>query len=254
MPVKVNPRLQRRQERERFQRARRAEGTFARQLRSVARQVGAIVQGFTHETLDTDLSKMMAALHEYSRMLRPWARSVSARMLADVARRDETAWEQTARGLGAGIQQELKRAPLGTVMQQKMVEQVDLITSLPRGAAERVHRLSMEALSTGMRHETLAREILRTGKVTESRANTIARTEVGRSASIFTQVRAEHIGSVGYIWRTAEDSDVRLSHKRMNGKFVPWDRPPILDNMQGHAGTLPNCRCYPEPVLPEEIR
>ncbi|MDR8377773.1 phage head morphogenesis protein, partial [Acinetobacter baumannii] len=54
----------------------------------------------------------------------------------------------------------------------------------------------------------------------------------------------------GYIWRTSEDGDVRPSHKAMNGKFVAWNSPPTLDNLKGHAGCLPNCRCYTEPVIP----
>ena len=31
---------------------------------------------------------------------------------------------------------------------------------------------------------------------------------------------------------------------------MPWDSPPTLDGMKGHAGEFPNCRCYPEPVIP----
>ena len=58
----------------------------------------------------------------------------------------------------------------------------------------------------------------------------------------------------GYVWRTAGDSDVRSSHKKMNGKFVRWDDPPQLDNLNGDAGALPNCRCYPEPLIPEMWR
>ncbi|MDR0067994.1 phage head morphogenesis protein, partial [Acinetobacter sp. 11520] len=30
-----------------------------------------------------------------------------------------------------------------------------------------------------------------------------------------------------------------------------WDNPPTLDNLKGHAGCLPNCRCYPEPSIPD---
>jgi uncharacterized protein with gpF-like domain len=38
----------------------------------------------------------------------------------------------------------------------------------------------------------------------------------------------------------------------MEGKFVAWDKPPKLtDGTTGHAGEFPNCRCYPEPVIPE---
>ena len=82
------------------------------------------------------------------------------------------------------------------------------------------------------------------------RANTIARTEISRAASVFVQSRAENLGSEGYTWRTSGDIDVRPSHKEMNGKFVYWNKPPTLDRMTGHAGCLPNCRCYPDPVIP----
>lgn len=79
----------------------------------------------------------------------------------------------------------------------------------------------------------------------------IARTEVARTSSVLTQARAEHAGSTGYIWRTARDGDVRPSHKAMNGRFVRWGEPPTLDNLRGHAGCLPNCRCYADPVIPD---
>jgi len=78
----------------------------------------------------------------------------------------------------------------------------------------------------------------------------IARTEIGRASTALTQARSLALGSTGYIWRTAEDGDVRHSHAEMEGKFVSWDRPPTLDGLTGHAGALPNCRCYCEVVLP----
>ncbi|WP_265340329.1 phage minor head protein, partial [Salmonella enterica] len=84
----------------------------------------------------------------------------------------------------------------------------------------------------------------------KSRADLIARTELGRATGALDQARALSIGSNGYIWRTAEDGDVRHSHREMEGKFVEWGRPPTLDGMTGHAGELPNCRCYKEIVFP----
>lgn len=184
-------------------------------------------------------------------MLDDWASAVARRMLADVAARDERAWMAVSREMGSGIARIVRETPIGEAMRQKMAEQVGLIKSLPREAGERVHRLVIEAQETGARADVIAREIMRTGEVARSRANLIARTEIGRAASTLTQVRAEAIGSVGYIWRTSRDSDVRPSHKRMEGRFVAWDAPPELDGMTGHAGALPNCRCYAEPVIPE---
>lgn len=194
---------------------------------------------------------MRDALRRYADALTGWAESTAQRMLSDVAARDERAWMRVSQEMGAEIGRIIKRTPVGEAMRASMAEQVTLIKSLPLEAAERVHRLVVEAQETGVRAETIAKEIMRTGEVTKARATLIARTEVGRAASALTMARAEAIGSVGYIWRTAGDSDVRPSHKRMAGRFVAWSDPPELDGMTGHAGALPNCRCYAEPVIPD---
>ena len=41
------------------------------------------------------------------------------------------------------------------------------------------------------------------------------------------------------------------SHRAIEGKCVKWSEPPTLDGMAGHAGEYPNCRYYPEPVIPK---
>jgi hypothetical protein len=55
-------------------------------------------------------------------------------------------------------------------------------------------------------------------------------------------------------WRSKYQSaaGTRPSHRAMEGVFVKWSDPPTLDRMTGHAGEFPNCRCYPEPVVPRE--
>ncbi len=180
-------------------------------------------------------------------------------MLANVQHQDAQAWKEMTAEMSKALRDEIRNAPTGAVMQSLLQEQVVLIRSLPLDAAERVHRLTLQGIEDGTRASEIAAEILRSGEVTASRAKLIARTEVSRTASTLTQARAEHIGSTGYIWRTCGDSDVRASHKAMNGKFVPWGSPPTLvdvgkngkaHSMTGHAGCLPNCRCYPEPIIP----
>ena len=113
-----------------------------------------------------------------------------------------------------------------------------------------IQNKAIEAVVSGGRAEPFAKEIAASGDVSRSRANLIARTELGRATGALDQARALSIGSNGYIWRTAEDGDVRHSHREMEGKFVEWGKPPTLDGMTGHAGELPNCRCYKEIVFP----
>jgi len=229
-----------------WQKARRADSAFSRALVKAAQIIGRIVKQFGEDHRAARL-----ALENYARTITPWAVSTARAMVDDVNARDEKAWRSHSEAIGKGLRKEAAQTTVGARTQQLTLEGAKLIRSLPLEAAERVSKLSLEAMFDGARADELQKEIMRTGEVTESRARLIARTEVGRAASALTQARAESINSPGYMWRTADDSDVRPSHKKMNGKFVEWDKPPTLDGMTGHAGALPNCRCYAEPVIPD---
>jgi SPP1 gp7 family putative phage head morphogenesis protein len=239
--------------RERFLAGRKAETQYARQLKQVARQVGDIVRGLAPDGVIADVGTLVTTLNHYADLLVPWAKSVASRMISDVSRRDANAWEQHGRAIGQAIRKEIESAPTGAAMRASLSEQVRLITSLPREAAERVHELAIEALPKGIRASEIAKEIMASGDVTKSRAMTIARTEVSRTATALTKARAQHIGSEGYIWQTSKDGAVRPSHKTMQGNFVRWDDPPTLDGMKGHAGEFPNCRCFPEVAIPDRF-
>jgi SPP1 gp7 family putative phage head morphogenesis protein len=243
-----------------FARARRAELTYGLQLRKIAKQIGDLTRGsgLTNQLGGIDptrLPELMRTLDLYAQAITPWARSAAQRMLLEVGRRDDAAWRELAKRMGQSVHQEIRRAPTGVLFKVLMDQEVDLIRSLPREAALRVHRLTTEALSNSSRAREIAKEIERSGHVATARAMLIARTEVGRAAGSFTQARAEHIGSEGYIWRTAGDADVRPEHRRLEGTFHAWTDPPIAgpNGMRYHAGRGPNCRCYSEPVLPKII-
>ncbi|MDE1905286.1 MAG: minor capsid protein [Rhodospirillales bacterium] len=227
------------------------ERDFARALRQVAKHVGALVQAFEPGRQE-DLPTLTDMLRRYSDALQDWAVRTAGRMLSTVDKRDQSTWAEHSREMALSMREEIRNAPTGKVLQRLLSEQVTLIKSLPIEAAERVHRLTLQGLEDGTRAKEIAREIGRTGEVTANRAMLIARTEVARTASLLTEARAEAVGSVGYVWRTSRDSDVRQSHREMEGKFVRWDKPPALsDGTVTHAGRIYNCRCYPEPVLPD---
>jgi len=232
--------------------ARFAESSYNTQLRRVARHIDHLIKGFLPEDLIKDPTPVTTILNAYARLLLPWATSVANYMVTDVDRRDAKQWKQNSKDMSAAIRTEIAHAPTGQVYRQLMREQVDLITSLPTKAAERVHDLATLGRTQSTRAQEIAADIMRTGQVTTNRARLIARTEVARSAALFTQARAQFAGSDGYIWRTSGDHDVRLTHQDMEGKYVRWDQPPKTDkNLEPyHAGCGPNCRCYAEPVLP----
>lgn len=196
----------------------------------------------------------MDRLERYADLIEPWSEAVSKRLISTLEIADDAMWRERSFQISSGLR-DLMACSQGQVARSIIDEQIKLFKSLPLQAADRVydiHNQAIEAVVSGKRSSTLTQEIMRTGEVTEARARTIARTEVGRASTAITQARSTAIGSRGYIWRTAEDSDVRHSHAQMNGQYVDWSKPPTLDGMTGHAGQFPNCRCYCEVVVPED--
>ena len=241
-----------RTQQQKFLKSRMVEADYARKLRSVAKQVGSIVSGLAPQGVVTNHEALIKALNQYADMITPWARAVASRMLYDVARRDSVMWEQMGRQIGRDLKQEIEHAETGRFMAEALDQQVILITSLPKEAGQRVHDLTMLGLSDSTRAKEIAKEIMASGHVTKSRANLIARTEVARTATELTKARAHAAGITHYIWRTSGDTDVRESHKKMNGKVIAFNKPPEVEPGQFyHAGEFPNCRCYVEPVIPE---
>jgi SPP1 gp7 family putative phage head morphogenesis protein len=243
--------------RARFARARRVEAWYGRSLRGIAEAIDRLVKGFDFAD-PLAVSMLEDVLERYAVTLEPWAAAVGRRMIEDVAQRDSKSWFDAGRELGVNLRREIANAPTGDAMRRALAEQVDLIGSLPREAAQHVHELTTEAAYTGRRAADIANEIYGTGEITRNRATLIARTEVSRTATELTKARAEYIQSPGYFWMAVNDADTRPRHRRLHGKFIPWDDPPIASEpgqkeMRYHAGAGPNCRCYPQPVIPPQF-
>lgn len=242
----------------RWQRSPRLQEEYGRQLRHVAKEVARIVSGFDPENLISQIATMPVlddALRRYSEILAPWAESIAARMADKCDRQDKAIWATIGRSMGAALRHELESAGTGEFQRQWMREQVTLIKSLPLDASLRVHGIVLEGQMESIRFEEVARRIMETQDVTQARATLIARTEVARAATLLTQTRAESVGSEEYVWMTANDGDVRESHRELNGKIFRWDTPPEHREGGGrvyrsHPGCIFNCRCAAIPQIP----
>ncbi|WP_072096333.1 phage head morphogenesis protein [Yersinia frederiksenii] len=219
----------------------------------MARAVGDIVNG-TYDGSNDSVALIQRHLSSYAEIITPWAEGVASSMFDAVNRKESEMWRQASRDISLELRDIMANSAVGQVARSIVEENIKLMKSLPLEAADRVsgiHDRAIEAMINGERSKDFAAEIFKSGDVAESRAKLIARTEIGRASTALTQARSLSVGSEGYIWRTAEDGDVRHSHAKMEGKFVAWTNPPTLDGMTGHAGALPNCRCYCEVVIPE---
>jgi SPP1 gp7 family putative phage head morphogenesis protein len=221
-------------------------------LRKIAQHVSDLISAFDPSQPGVT-EQIEMQLEQYAQLIDPWAKAVSQRMIAEVNSRDRQAWRETGEKIGRNLRREIEDAPVGRVMRELLDEQTSLITSIPRKAAERVRAVTLKGISEGLRPAAYVDDIMRTGHVTKSRATLIARTEVARTASMLTQVRAESVGATHYIWTTAGDSNVRPSHKKLNGKVFAFADPPVCDppDHRANPGQIWNCRCIARPIIPE---
>ncbi|MCG3464112.1 phage head morphogenesis protein [Xenorhabdus bovienii] len=173
-------------------------------------------------------------------------------MFSQVESEEWNQWRSVSQQISEGLRDVVGNTPVGQVAQDIVYRQIQLMKSLPLEAAERVRDIqerAIQAVINGERPDELYQMIMQSGEVAASRARMIARTEIGRATGALTQARALSIGSEGYWWRI-EGAGTRPSHKRMRDTFVRWEDPPTLDGMTGHAGCLPNCKCWAEVHVP----
>ncbi|MDR2054555.1 MAG: phage head morphogenesis protein, partial [Desulfovibrio sp.] len=226
-----------------FAPSRAAERAYERQLKSVAAQIQSTLKTSPPEQAE-------ALLRKYAEIIEPWARQSAVNMVQAAQKKNLQTWKTAANRMGLDMRVLLNSPGIGEAVQARIAENIRLIKTIVTGSADKVAEITQEALVSGSRAEDIARRIQAVGEVSEHRARVIAHTEVSKAGTALTRARAADVGSTGYIWRTARDGDTRPSHRAMEGVFVKWDEPPVLDNMRGHAGEFPNCRCYPEPVIP----
>lgn len=192
----------------------------------------------------------LALLAKYAESLTPWAMRTAEKMLRDTNSNSDRFFSSQMKSIGKEYNRQLAESIAGMKAKQLQAEQVELIKSIPIKAGLRAQELSQQAAADGKRASEVAKEIARTNEVTESRAMLIARTETAKATATFNQARAQSIGATQFIWRTAEDGDVRDSHAALDGKVFDISNPPCIDgegcNMPGEIW---NCRCYAEYIV-----
>lgn len=235
-----------------FSATKAAERKFGIELRKIARVIGAMVGAHLDGAQIRNQTKLAQALKDYSDALGPWASIVVSRVIGEISRSNRKAWESHSAKIGSQLNSMMGETAIGSVVQLLHRRQVELIKSLPLEAGLRAQKLAQEAAIGGRRADEVAAELLRTEQVTASRATLIARTEIAKANAAITQARAQYVGATHYIWRTAEDGDVRESHAEMDGKVFRFDDPPYVGGEGNHGpGEFPNCRCFAEPIIPE---
>lgn len=231
---------------------------YARQIRGVAREIGRIcapltmAKNITESELQLRLERVSSALSKYEEIVQPWAEVVAERTIVGISERNLKLWRSAGRTIRRQIATGFGDEQVRIAVHAQIASNVKAIKSIVPTSRDRVARLVRKGLAEGRRANDIAVELMTTQDISANKAMLIARTELSKASTEITRIRAVGFNSPGYIWRTSMDGAVRGSHASMEGTFVPWNSPPTLDGMTGHAGEFPNCRCYPEVVMPAE--
>ena len=100
----------------------------------------------------------------------------------------------------------------------------------------------------GVRYDSIISDIETSFQVSRNKAKFLARQETALMMGTYEESRYKAAGSDGYFWDCVAGSKahpVRPYHKKLDGKFIRWDHPPVV-NAKGdrkHAGKDYNCRC-----------
>lgn len=207
-------------------------------------------------------NKLMAEFQD-SQEYSDFVMSTVERMVTGLNTGNYSTWRKAAREATKGnmlyraLLEEMKTG-ISSSIKNQIMENANLIRTLPTDTAQKVvHNITEEAYK-GKRASEIARIIQEeTSEHSRASAKLIARTEVSKATTALTKARSEDLGLKWYVWRTALDGDrVRKSHRNMEGVLVAWSNPPSPEALVGepsvgnyHAGNIWNCRCYPEPLI-----
>lgn len=194
-----------------------------------------------------------------SEFVQRYAWQAAQRMILGLYYDGARTWRSAARESMQGfrLHQALRaelQGPMGARVRQLIALNARLISSLPLEIAEKVNAKVAKEQFEGGRSESFSSSLLK--HLTRSRAHLIARTETSKASTALTQARSEELGLDWFVWQTAQDERVRLSHRKMQGVLINWHDLPSPEALSGEksvgryaAGNVFNCRCYPEPLI-----
>lgn len=128
-----------------------------------------------------------------------------------------------------------------------------LVKDLLDGQRDRLNKIVLNAFATGRTISSTSGLIQKALHITKVDATRIARSQTSNLTNRLGDKRAEEVGCTKAIWHNVLDNRSDPQHVKNEGKIYTigkgiyntktkiWEEP----------GTRPNCRCWPEYILPE---
>lgn len=243
-----------------WRQSRRIENEYLKTLYTLCDMFRKIAQ-----SVGGDQALYMQRMNQFqnSYQYEKYIMSAVKRMVTPIADINAKTWREAARKSTRGrflydlLMEELQQGK-DILINDQLLENAALIKTLPNDVAEKVVKDIADEALKGKRARSVEKIIMQeTDKHSRASARLIARTEVAKTQSALTRVRAQSLDMQWYVWRTALDGNrVRPSHRLMEGVLVNWNDPPSPEALAGeksvgnyHAGNIWNCRCFSEVLV-----
>lgn len=243
-----------------WRQSRRIENEYLKTLYTLCDMFRKIAQ-----SVGEDQALYMQRMNQFqnSYQYEKYIMSAVKRMVTPIADINAKTWREAARKSTRGrflydlLMEELQQGK-DVLINDQLLENAALIKTLPNDIAEKVVKDIADEALKGKRARSIEKIIMQeTDKHSRASARLIARTEVAKTQSALTRVRAQSLDMQWYVWRTALDGNrVRPSHRLMEGVLVNWNDPPSPEALAGeksvgnyHAGNIWNCRCFSEVLV-----
>lgn len=243
-----------------WRQSRRIENEYLKTLYTLCDMFKKIAQ-----SVGEDQALYMQRMNQFqnSYQYEKYIMSAVKHMVTPIADINAKTWREAARKSTRGrflydlLMKELQQGK-DILINDQLLENAALIKTLPNDIAEKVVKDIADEALKGKRARSIEKIIRQeTDKHSRASARLIARTEVAKTQSALTRVRAQTLDLQWYVWRTALDGNrVRPSHRLMEGVLVNWNDPPSPEELAGeksvwhyHAGNIWNCRCFSEVLV-----
>ena len=158
--------------------------------------------------------------------------------------------------IGVDLKNVIAGENLTEFVEMQVIQNAELIKSVPQDAIEDIRRIVLNGLSEGKRHEEITKLISGNAKGTtftkmNNRIKTIARTEVAKLNSQITNKRLTNLGIQRAVWDATNDSRTRACHRARDGKEYDIAKGlfSTCDGLTIQPGQEINCRCVAVPIV-----
>lgn len=154
---------------------------------------------------------------------------------------------------GLSLKTTVLTGELKQIMSASVVENVNLIRSIPQKYLNGVQQAVMRSITTGNGLADLVPWLEKERGVTLRRARIIAEDQTRKAFSNISRVRMEKVGLKQFEWLHSQGSlHPRKLHIAHNGRIFDFANPPVIEEKtgeRGFPGQAINCRCRMRPVV-----